>query len=91
MERIRNKNLSLRAQASLELSISLICVFLLLFASFNIFLWVSQRIVHRQQDYEGGLTGRLVAGTIGSFFGSVEPNEANEARYPKLDIFGGNN
>lgn len=41
-----------KAQASLEISVGIFCMFLLLFASFKIFLWVNERMAIRQENYE---------------------------------------
>jgi len=65
------------AQASLELSISLICAFMLLFACIKIFLWSATLMVHRQEDYESSLlSGRVTAG-IGSYLTDVQVNDEN--------------
>jgi len=52
-----------KAQASLELSIALIGVLIILFGAFNIFMWVNKRIVNRQRDYE---SKRVTAGSTHS-------------------------
>lgn len=70
--------LSLTGQVSLEIALSLICVFLLLGGSLAIFLWANNRFILRQEDYE---KTRVEAG-------SNEPGkEIDESKYPKLDIF----
>ncbi len=48
-----------KGQVSLEIGFSLVCVFLLLFASFKIFAWLNERIVLRQEKYE---EMRVIAG-----------------------------
>lgn len=70
-----------KAQASLELALSLTCALLLLFGSLNLFLWLNRRIVHRQEDYENT---RVAAGSNQP---GVEVNQQDAARYPRLDIF----
>ena len=39
-------------QASLEMTLALTCGLLLLFGSMKIFLWMSERLVNREQAYE---------------------------------------
>ena len=39
-------------QASLEMTVALIGSLLLLFGSLKVFLWVNERLVRRQLDYE---------------------------------------
>ncbi|MDD5196841.1 MAG: hypothetical protein PHV92_04400, partial [Candidatus Omnitrophica bacterium] len=41
-----------QAQVSLELAASLVVVFVLLFGTLQVFLWMNKRLVQRQQDYE---------------------------------------
>ena len=41
-----------RGQASLEMTVALIGAMLLMLGSFKVWLWVNQRLVQRQQDYE---------------------------------------
>ncbi len=74
-----------RAQTSLETTLALICVLILLFGSIKIFIWFTSRIVHRQEDYE---LGRAAAGMIGEDREGVYVDESN---YPPLDIFGESN
>ena len=69
------------AQVSLELALSLICVFLLLLGCLKVFVWVNSRLVMRQEDYE---RSRVSAGS-GT---SGQETQVDESRYPKLDIFG---
>lgn len=66
-----------RAQVSLELSISLIAACILLVASVKLFVWLNNRFILRQQDYEAGRvgnTGQLV-------------DDSNVERYKRLEIF----
>lgn len=71
----------IKAQVSLEIALSLICVFILLFGSLNVFLWVNKKIVHRQQDYEAS---RQPAGDNEP---GKQVDETNKTRYPNVDIF----
>lgn len=52
-----------KAQATLELALSLICVLLLLLGALKVFIWVNSRMVMRQEDYEDS---RLRAGVVNS-------------------------
>lgn len=67
--KIGNKN----AQVSLEIALSLICILLLLLGTLKVCLWVNQRFVLRQRDFE---TTRTNLGSVPS-----------ESGYPKLNIF----
>ena len=40
------------AQASLEMTVALFGAILLLLATLKVFLWVNERIIRRQQNYE---------------------------------------
>ena len=72
-----------KAQVSLELGLALIGVFILLVGVLNVFIWVNQRMVQRQKDYE---TDRQLAGS--SYTGQeVRVDESNTTKYPDLDIF----
>ena len=68
-----------KAQVSLELSIALIGILILLFGAFNVFMWVNKRMVQRQKDYE---SSRVSAGSAGS----AAEHQVNETRYPTLNI-----
>lgn len=67
------------AQASLEIALSLICVFLLLLGALKIFLWVNSRLVMRQEDYEKSRVWNANIPFV------LMPDES---KFPKLDIFG---
>lgn len=67
------------AQATLEITLALISVLLLLLGSLKLFLWVNQRLVQRHQDYENS---RVSAGT------SFSETQVDETAYPELNIFG---
>lgn len=74
-----NKN---RAQASLEVTLAFICVIILLIGSVKIFVWLNERMVQRQKDYEATrvAAGNLTMGQTGVY--------VDESNYAKLDIFG---
>ncbi|MDD2927409.1 MAG: hypothetical protein PHE30_00975 [Candidatus Omnitrophica bacterium] len=71
-----------QAQVSLELAASLVVVFVLLFGTLQVFLWMNKRLVQRQQDYEAK---RVTAANSAS---EVQTDETDQAKYPKLNIFG---
>ena len=83
---LRGKNLRKsafkKAQASIEVTLAFICFMILLFGSVKIFIWLNERMVLRQEDFEAS---RVEAGNIGVGDPGVYINESN---YPKLDIFG---
>ena len=72
------------AQATIEVTLAFVCVLILLFASVKIFIWMAERMVQRQEDYEAT---RIQAASINTGEPGVYVNESN---YPKLDIFGEN-
>jgi len=77
----RNDGSKRKAQSTLELTVAMIAVFILLLASVKTFVWVNQRMVLRQEDYEGT---RVAAA-------SNNPGvQVDESDYPLLDIFGEN-
>lgn len=69
-----------RAQASLELALVLVCILLLLFGSFNVFIWVNQHLFLRQTAYEEQRVGAVSSGA-----GEVQVDESN---FKKLRILG---
>lgn len=73
------KQIGRKAQVSLEIALSLICVFILLLGTLKVFVWVNSRLVMRHEDYE---ETRVRAGRRSSMVG------LDESKYPKLDIFG---
>lgn len=75
------KYAKIRGQATLELAVSFICVFILIFGSLSVFVWVNKRLVHQQEEYE---ETRVTAGADQPGRGV---DYADESRYPKLDIF----
>ncbi len=71
---------SRNGQSTLELTVALVAVFILLLGTVKIFVWVNEQMVLRQEDYEAT---RVAAA-------SDNPGiEVDESGYPKLDIFGG--
>ena len=75
----RARQIGKAAQSSLELAASLVVIFILLFGSLQVFLWVNKRLVQRQKDYE---SQRVIAGNSGSEV------KVDESQYPTLKIFG---
>ena len=72
-------------QVTLEIALSLICVFLLLWGSVKVFVWVNGRLVLRQEDYESSADyGRIKAGSSSE----EVPLQESVSPYPELDIFG---
>ena len=70
-----------KGQSSLEMTVALIAVFVLCFGSVNMFIWLNERMVLRQEGYEAT---RVAAA-------SDNPGiEVDESGYPQLDIFGEN-
>lgn len=69
-----------KAQVSLETTLALICVFIILIGSLRVFLWVNKRMVSRQVDYES---------TAVSAASTASPAEVpvDESQYPDIDIF----
>jgi len=82
--RLKNpgRQIGRQAQSSMELAASLVVIFILLFGSLQVFLWVNKRLVQRQKDYEAQ---RVAAGNSQV---EVKVDESDEAKYPKLNIFG---
>ena len=71
----RNVPIFSSAQASLEMTLATIGLLLLLFGSFKLLLWMSERMIRRQQDYD---TGRAAAANDGN--PNYEPTQ-------RLDFF----
>ncbi len=71
-----------KGQATLELSVAIICLILLFVATVKIFLWLNKTMVTRQGDYERGVTGRVQA----SNSNATEPVQVNETQYQPLDL-----
>ena len=68
-----------KAQSTLEFTVALIAVVILLLGSVKIFVWMNERMVLRQEAYEDS---RVPAG-------SDEPGvQVDETDFPALDIFG---
>lgn len=53
-------------------------VFIILVGALNVFIWVNQRMVQRQKDYEAS---RELAGN------TDQEVQVDESGYPRLDIF----
>lgn len=71
-------------QASLELAASLTVVFILLFGTLQVFIWVNKRLAQRQQDYEA----TRIEADSNPVAAQDKMNENDATKYPKLDIFG---
>ncbi len=72
-------------QASLEMVLSLICVFILLLGSAKVFIWANEHLILRHQDYE---KTRVKAADRDS--NNKEKYESDKLKNHKLDIFGAN-
>lgn len=81
---IAGRPIGKKAQASLEMAVAVICVCVLLFGVFSIFMWVTNRIVTRQELYEGSRV--LAAGKE-----REEPHQPVlailETSFPELHIY----
>ena len=58
-----SKNIRLRAQASIETTLALICLSIILMGSFKVYLWLSDRMARQQENYEAS---RVAAGSASS-------------------------
>lgn len=78
MKAIRKK-----AQVALELATAMVGIILLLYGAVAIFMWANNRLIVRQEDYEGSSDyGRVkAAGEEVS-----EEVQVDESEYPELDI-----
>jgi len=66
-------------QSTLEVTVALVAAFILLFGAVKVFVWVNERMVLRQEQYEAT---RVEAA-------SDSPGlELDESNFPRLDIFG---
>ena len=74
-----NQMVRLKSQSSLELAASLVVIFILLFGTLQVFLWINKRLAQRQQDYEA---------QRGEAANNQTEQQVDESRYPKLNIFG---
>jgi hypothetical protein len=89
-------NPHIKAQAVLELSVSIFCMLLLLFGALQIFFWMNDRMVKRQQEYNSTrvLAGHTIPIVVAfdpiNWSSRIQVNESNETLFPKLDIFGEN-
>jgi hypothetical protein len=77
--------IKIRAQVTLELTAALMVLFVFLFATTKIFVWLGNNIVQRHKRYEetrtAAGTGNTTASQIDFYDQSSEEN--------RLDIFGG--
>ena len=82
-----------KGQVTLEVGFALAAAFTLLLGAAIIFSYVNSRIVRRQQAYEVGPTGRLVAATPVPRFWEAHPanfDPVDEKGLPALDMTNGN-
>jgi uncharacterized protein (UPF0333 family) len=74
-----------RGQVTLELAFGFALAIILFYASVTLFLYLNNRMVERQQEYERGAKGRgRVAGTASSASADIQ---VDEAALPSLDFF----
>lgn len=89
-------------QATLEVTVALILIMLLIVGSIKIFLWLNERMVFKQEAYEGTRVSAGSAPSAGvalTSLDNVTPAQtvlgdegwADESAYPKLNIFGQSN
>ena len=98
MTEVRKQKSDDRGQATLELTVALIIVMLLLVGAVKTFVWLNERMVMRQQDFE---SSRVAAGSTApagvtySALDNATPNDlkisgevvVDESAYPALNIF----
>ncbi len=78
-------NIDRKAQATLETTLAFVCVLVLLLGAVRMFVWFTERITRRQEDYEAT---RVDAGDI---IVDQEGVIVDESNYPPLDIFNESN
>lgn len=92
------KRIEVGGQASLELTVALILVMLLLVGSIKVFVWLNERMVMRQLDFE---RTRVAAGSTPpasvsyTYLDNASPEAlaisgevmVDESAYPALNIF----
>ncbi len=84
IKKIYNKKSGLIAQATLELTASLIGVMIIICATIAIFTWLNNSLVYRQKAYE---ETRAKAGNY-TTFNEVQVDESDLNKFPKLNVFG---
>jgi hypothetical protein len=75
----------INGQATVELTVSIFCMLLLLFGILQVFWWANSWMVQRQRGYE---RSRIEAASVNP----DDPNperQVDESGYSKLDIFRG--
>lgn len=61
-------------QASVEMTLAMFGALLLFLASFKVFLWINERLIQRQVNYEHGVIGgKQNASSTDGYAGVVEP------------------
>jgi len=85
-----------RGQSSLEMTVGMIMVLMMLVAAVRIFAWINRRLIYRQEDYEAS---RISAGSqsheaVSFTEGNVTPTdtiqggvEVNESARPEINLF----
>ncbi len=62
---VNRRRLARPGQATLEMTIAYFCALLLLFACLKVFLWLNERIVRRQINYDDTRIGAASPNPIG--------------------------
>lgn len=83
------KRVGKKAQVTLEITLGFIGALLLLLGALKVFVWVNERLVLRQEDYEGSVEGRKQFGRVeaGKADTEVQVDEQDTTRYKKFTIF----
>lgn len=86
-KRMADKLVEKRGQVTLEMTLALACVFLLLMGTFKVFFWVNQRLVLRQEDYESRGNNSAEYGRVKAGSASEEVSIPKYGSSERLDIF----
>lgn len=78
-----------KGQTTLEMTAALVVLMMLLVASARVFVWVNERMVYRQSEYE---RTRITAGSqplanVDLFDNEIRGYEIDESSNPALNIF----
>ncbi len=77
------------AQATIELAVAMLGVFLLLYGTVATFLWLNNSVFLRQEVYEADLEcGRSQAASYYAGSGQAQELPLDESKVRKLDILG---
>lgn len=97
---VRKLRASLKSQSTLELTVALIAVFILLLGAIRLFIWLNERMVLRQEAFEATRVPRDDVTVIPGYYlygGAWIPPEyyigekyldVDESALPPLDILG---